>query len=103
MNGVFKALSHPARRRIIEMLRERPLASGEIAAAFDMSWPTITGHLTALKDAGLVDAERDGTSVRYRLQISAIEEAVAVLLELMDSVPKAEASARGGGKLSHER
>jgi DNA-binding transcriptional ArsR family regulator len=99
MNGVFKALSHPARRRIVEMLRERPLASGEIAAAFEMSWPTITGHLTALKDAGLVEAERDGTSIRYRLQISAIEEAVAVLLELMDSVPKAEQV----GDLKHER
>jgi len=99
MNGVFKALGHPARRQIIAMLRERPMLSGEIAAAFEMSWPTITGHLTALKDAGLVDAERDGTAIRYRLRISAIEEAVAVLLELMDSVPKAEPI----GELDHGR
>lgn len=99
MNSVFKALSHPARRQIIAMLRERPMLSGEIAAAFDMSWPTITGHLTSLKDAGLVEAERDGTSIRYRLQISAIEEAVAVLMEIMDSVPKTAPS----GKLSHEK
>ncbi|RZJ41230.1 MAG: ArsR family transcriptional regulator, partial [Brevundimonas sp.] len=42
MNALFKALSHPARRRIIEMLRAGPMASGDIAAAFDMSWPTIT-------------------------------------------------------------
>lgn len=99
MNGVFKALSHPARRRIVEMLRERSMQSGEIAAAFEMSWPTITGHLTALKDAGLVETERDGTAVRYRLRISAIEEAVAMLLQLMESVPKAEPV----GKLKHER
>lgn len=99
MNGVFKALGHPARRQIIAMLRERPMLSGEIAAAFEMSWPTITGHLTALKDAGLVDAERDGTAIRYRLRISAIEEAVAVLLELMDSVPKTEPI----GELDHGR
>ena len=45
MNSLFKALSHPVRRRIIAMLRAGPLASGDIAAAFDMSWPTITGHL----------------------------------------------------------
>ena len=51
MNTVFKALSHPVRRRIIDMLREGPKASGDIAAAFDMAWPTVTGHLTALKDA----------------------------------------------------
>ncbi len=49
MNTLFKALSHPVRRRIVAMLRAGPLASGDIAAAFDMSWPTITGHLNALK------------------------------------------------------
>ena len=59
MNTLFKALSHPVRRRIIEMLRAAPMSSGDIAAAFDMSWPTITGHLNALKDAGLVSPERD--------------------------------------------
>lgn len=84
MNSVFKALSHPARRRIIAMLREGPLASGDIAAAFDMAWPTISGHLAALKEAGLVEAERDGASVRYRLMISAVEEAVAFLMALVD-------------------
>lgn len=87
MSAVFKALSHPARRRIVEMLRERPMASGDIAAEFDMAWPTVTGHLTALKEAGLVEAEREGASIRYRLNISAVEEAVAFLLELMDRRP----------------
>ena len=82
MNLVFKALAHPTRRRIVEMLRERPMGSGDIAAAFDMAWPTVTGHLNALKDAGLVDAEKAGTSVRYRLNISAVEEAVAFLMDL---------------------
>ena len=83
MNSVFKALSHPARRRIIAMLRTGPMASGDIAAAFDMAWPTVTGHLTALKDAGLVSAERDGSSIRYRLDISAVEEALAFLAPRM--------------------
>jgi DNA-binding transcriptional ArsR family regulator len=82
MNLVFKALAHPARRRIVEMLRERPMGSGDIAAAFDMAWPTVTGHLNALKEAGLVEAEKAGTSVRYRLNISAVEEAVAFLMDL---------------------
>lgn len=82
MNLVFKALAHPARRRIVEMLRERPMGSGDIAAAFDMAWPTVTGHLNALKEAGLVEAEKAGTAVRYRLNISAVEEAVAFLMDL---------------------
>jgi DNA-binding transcriptional ArsR family regulator len=84
MNRVFKALSHPDRRRIVSMLRDRPMASGEIAAAFDTAWPTITAHLTTLKDAGLVEAERDGVSIRYRLNISAVEEAIGFLLEVAD-------------------
>jgi DNA-binding transcriptional ArsR family regulator len=83
MNDVFKALGHPARRQIVAMLREGPLSSGDIAEAFDMAWPTVTGHLTTLKEAGLVEAERVGTSIRYRLVISAAEEAIAFLLELV--------------------
>ena len=82
MNSLFKALSHPVRRRIIAMLRKGPLASGDIAAAFDMSWPTVTGHLNALKDAGLVSPEREGASIRYRLEISAVEEAMAFLMDI---------------------
>lgn len=82
MNNLFKALSHPVRRRIIAMLRQGPMGSGEIAAAFDMSWPTITGHLNALKDAELVSTEKHGQSVRYRLEISAVEEAMAFLMDL---------------------
>ena len=83
MNLVFKALSHPVRREIVDMLRNGPLSSGDIAAAFDMAWPSVTGHLTALKEANLVDTEREGNSVRYRLNISAAEEAVGFLLGIV--------------------
>jgi ArsR family transcriptional regulator len=101
MNSVFKALSHPARRRMVAMLRDGPMASGDIAAAFDMAWPTVTGHLAALKEAGLVEAEREGASIRYRLNISAVEEAIGFLLDLAGQgeertafIPKPEGSAR---------
>lgn len=83
MNDLFKALSHPVRRRIIEMLRRGPMASGDIAAAFDLSWPTVTGHLNALKDARLISPERNGTTVRYRLEISAVEEGLAFLMDMV--------------------
>jgi DNA-binding transcriptional ArsR family regulator len=82
MNAVFKALSHPARRQIVSMLQQRPMASGEIAAAFDMAWPSVTAHLATLKEADLVETEREGNSVRYRLNISAVEEAVGFLLAI---------------------
>ena len=93
MNMVFKALSHPARRRIVAMLRRGPLASGDIASAFDMAWPTVTGHLAMLKDAGLVVAEREGVSIRYRLNISAVEEALGFLLDLAGANAPEPASA----------
>lgn len=85
MNLIFKALSHPARRRIISMLQKGPLTSGEIAAEFEMAWPSVTGHLAALKEADLVEAERNGNTVRYRLNISAAEEAVGFLLGVMQA------------------
>jgi DNA-binding transcriptional ArsR family regulator len=97
MNLIFKALSHPARRQIIAMLQKGPLTSGEIAAEFDMAWPSVTGHLAALKDADLVEAERDGTTVRYRLNISAAEEAVGFLLGIMQA---AKPAPRRGGTLT---
>jgi DNA-binding transcriptional ArsR family regulator len=96
MNLIFKALSHPVRRKIVAMLQKGPLTSGEIAATFDMAWPSVTGHLTALKDADLVEAERDGTTIRYRLNISAAEEAVGFLLGLVHATKSAQ---RRGGTL----
>ena len=89
MSAVFKALSHPVRRQIVAMLQKRPMTSGEIAAAFDMAWPSVTGHLTALKDADLVETEREGNSVRYRLNISAAEEAVGFLLAISEKAKAA--------------
>jgi len=96
MNALFKALSHPVRRKILIMLRDGPTSSGDIAAAFDMAWPTITAHLTALKEAGLVDAERAGTSIRYRLVMSAAEEAAAFLMDLMNTGEVADAPRKDG-------
>lgn len=88
MNLVFKALAHPVRRRIVAMLQDGPMSSGDIAKAFDMAWPSVTGHLAALKDAGLVETERDGTSVRYRLNISAAEEAIGFLMALAEPLSR---------------
>jgi DNA-binding transcriptional ArsR family regulator len=83
MADIFKALAHPVRRSIIEILREGPRSSGEIAGAFDASWPTITAHLQALKEAGLISAQRTGGTVTYRLDVSVMEEAATALMALL--------------------
>ena len=80
---MYHALAHPARRRILKLLGSGPMAAGEIAAHFDVSKPTLSGRFNVLKDAGLVQAERDGTTIRYRLNVSVLEEAAAAILELL--------------------
>ena len=81
MSEVFKALAHPTRRAILRLLREREMSAGDIAAHFDLTKPTLSGHFNELRDAGLVEVQRQGTSLIYRLNASVLEEA---LLELMD-------------------
>jgi ArsR family transcriptional regulator, arsenate/arsenite/antimonite-responsive transcriptional repressor len=81
MSEVYKALAHPTRRAILRMLREREMSAGEIAAQFDLSKPTLTGHFNILRDADLVDVQRRGTTLIYRLNASVLEGALLDLLE----------------------
>lgn len=80
MKAVFPALADPTRREILTLLRKQPRTSGEIAAAFPVSWPTISRHLGVLRDAGLILAERHGQSIRYELNTTVVEEVIQVLL-----------------------
>lgn len=76
MSTVFKALSDPTRRRVLELLREKPMTAGDIAAEFDVSKPTMSAHFAVLKDANLVTATKDGKSVIYRIKLSVLEDAL---------------------------
>jgi DNA-binding transcriptional ArsR family regulator len=78
---VFRALADGTRRRILGLLREGPLTSGQIADRFDSSWPTISRHLAVLRDAGLVITERNGQEIRYELNTSVFQELVQHLIE----------------------
>ncbi len=80
MTDVFKALADPTRRKILELLRSGPKSSGEIAEAFPSSWPTISRHLAVLKEAGLIQATRDGQFIRYELDTSVVQDLVQHLL-----------------------
>jgi len=77
----FRALADETRRVILRMLRDGPLTSGEIAARFDSSWPTISRHFAVLRDAGLVAAERHGQEIRYELNTSVFQDLAQHLLE----------------------
>lgn len=82
MSDVYRALSDPTRRRILELLRERDMMAGELASHFDLAKPTLSGHFSVLKQAGLIHGERSGTTITYHLNLSVLEEA---LLALMDT------------------
>jgi DNA-binding transcriptional ArsR family regulator len=81
LNLVYRALSDPTRRRILELLREQDLTAGEIAARFDLAKPTLSGHFAVLREAGLIQGDRAGTTITYRLNVSVLEEALWALLE----------------------
>jgi len=81
MSEVYKALADPTRRRILELLREREMSAGEIAEHFKLSKPTLSGHFNVLRAAGLVETERNGTTITYRLNITVLEEALMALFD----------------------
>ncbi|MEX0875115.1 MAG: autorepressor SdpR family transcription factor [Actinomycetota bacterium] len=82
MDGSYKALADPTRRRILEMLRDGDLTAGDIAGEFDMAWASVSHHLNVLKNADLVLSERDGQNIRYSLNTTVLQELVANLMEL---------------------
>lgn len=74
INSTFQALSDPTRREILNMLKERDLTAGEIADSFNISRPSISHHLTVLKNAHLVLDERKGQFIYYSLNTSVLDE-----------------------------
>jgi ArsR family transcriptional regulator, repressor of sdpIR and other operons len=77
---VFQALADETRRSILLLLRDGPLTSGDIAAKFNSSWPTISRHLAVLRDAGLVTAERNGQEIYYELNTTVFEDFIQHLM-----------------------
>ena len=67
MEQVFQALSSAVRRQILAYLSKTSLTAGEINARFDMSKPALSKHLSILQNAGLIESEKEGQYVRYRL------------------------------------
>jgi len=76
MSTVFKALSDPTRRRVLELLRGGPMNAGDLAAEFNVSKPTMSAHFAVLREADLVASEKHGKSVVYQLKMSVLEDAL---------------------------
>lgn len=76
MTSVFKALSDPTRRRVLELLRSGPQSAGALADHFPVSKPTMSAHFAVLREAELVSTRKVGKSVVYALQMSVLEDAL---------------------------
>lgn len=98
MNAVFEALSDPTRREILRLLRKREMTAGEIADRFSLARSTLSGHFKILKHAGLIVAEKNGTSIAYSLNVSVVEQAMAAMLDLLD-VGKPPKKSKSQGKI----
>ncbi len=84
MNAAFQALSDPTRREILRLLRKRAMTAGEIAERFPLAKSTLSGHFNILKNAGLIVAEKNGTSINYSLNVSVVEQTMAAVMEILD-------------------
>ena len=74
MGDAFKALSDPTRRKILELLQEKSLNAGEIADYFHITKPSISHHLTILKNSGVIVDERHGQNIVYSLDMSVFQD-----------------------------
>ena len=82
MSTVFKALSDPTRRQVLQHLQQGPLGAGELADLFEVSKPTMSAHFAVLVSAGLIEAEKAGRTVTYRLRLSVLEDALLSFAQL---------------------
>lgn len=77
----FKALSDPNRRKILHLLKRGDLTAGELAEHFEISKPSLSHHLSTLKQAGLVSDERQGQNIIYSLESTVFQDIIAWLME----------------------
>lgn len=73
---MFHAISDPTRRRVLQLLHEGPMTAGELAKHFSVSKPTMSAHFSVLRVAGLIEAEKTGRTIIYRLKMSVLEDAL---------------------------
>jgi DNA-binding transcriptional ArsR family regulator len=73
---VFRAIADPTRRRILDRLREGPMAVNALAADFDQSRPAVSKHLRVLRGAGLVSEERSGRERVYQIRPAPLRKVV---------------------------
>lgn len=74
MDQTFRALGDPTRREILRALRAGDMTAGDLGALFPLTAASVSHHLSVLKEAGLVTAERDGRNIVYSLNSTVFQD-----------------------------
>ncbi|MEZ0118145.1 UNVERIFIED_ORG: ArsR family transcriptional regulator [Heyndrickxia coagulans] len=90
MIDVYKALSDKNRRKILEMLKEKDMSVNEIAKHFEMSQPSISNHLSILKNANLIESRKEGKYVIYSINLTVLEETLQWFIDMIGKKQKKE-------------
>ena len=95
MSDIFKAIADPTRRKVLELLRQRPMTAGELAGHFPVSRPTMSAHFAVLREADLIDSLKIGTTITYQLKLSVLEDALLGFARLFAAGEPAKADTAG--------
>ena len=82
MSEVFNALGDPTRRHIVESLSRQEASATQLAAELPVTRQAVAKHLTALRDAGLVESRREGRETLYQLNADPLEAAAAWIVRV---------------------
>ncbi len=82
LQTTLKALADPVRRQILDLLKNGRLSAGEISAHFPVTAPSISRHLSVLKEADLIRDQREGKYIYYELNTSVLEEIMLWITDL---------------------
>jgi DNA-binding transcriptional ArsR family regulator len=81
---VLKVLASPRRLEILHLLADGPREVGRLASEIGASQPNVSQHLAVMRTAGMVEAERDGREVRYRLTDPDVMVACGVMRRVLE-------------------
>lgn len=82
MDLIFKALSDPTRRKILEILKVKDVTVSEIGSHFPITGASLSHHLDTLKRARLIIPQRQGQFIYYSLNTSVFEDSVKILMNI---------------------
>lgn len=82
MQDTLQALADPARREILNLLKQSRMSAGEISNHFSISGAAVSRHLSVLKEADLIRDEREGKYIYYELNATVLEEILLWISEL---------------------